>query len=76
VYLSLDLDVLDPSCFPGVGNPEAGGWPYNLIERFIKFLTCVDVIGVDVVELMPEIDRSEMSSITTAKIIRSLLLVC
>jgi agmatinase len=76
VYLTLDLDILDPACFPGVGNPEAGGWAYNLLERFIKFLVHVDIIGLDVVELMPSIDRSEMSSITAAKIIRSLLLVC
>lgn len=76
VYLSLDLDVLDPSCFPGVGNPEAGGWSYNLMERFIRFLKNVDIIGLDVVELMPVIDKSEMSSITAAKIIRSLLLIC
>ncbi len=76
VYVTLDLDILDPACLPGVGNPEAGGWPYNLLERFIKLLSHVDIIGLDVVELMPSIDRSEMSSITAAKIIRSLLLVC
>ncbi len=75
VYLTLDLDILDPSCFPGVGNPEAGGWHYSLMERFLEFLVNVDLIGVDVVELMPEIDKSELSSITAAKIIRSLLLV-
>ncbi len=76
VYLTLDLDILDPACFPGVGNPEAGGWSYNLLERFIKFLAHVDIIGLDVVELMPSVDNSEMSSITAAKIIRSLLLIC
>jgi agmatinase len=76
VYLSLDLDVLDPSCFPGVGNPEPGGWSYQLMERFISFLSTLNIIGIDVVELMPEIDKSEVSSITAAKIIRSLLLVC
>ncbi len=75
VYLTLDLDILDPSCFPGVGNPEAGGWHYSLMERFLAFLVNIDLIGVDVVELMPEIDKSELSSITAAKIIRSLLLV-
>lgn len=76
VYLSLDLDVLDPSCFPGVGNPEAGGWSYRLMERFVEFLADVNLIGADIVELMPSIDSSEMSSITAAKIIRSLLLIC
>jgi agmatinase len=76
VYLSLDLDVLDPACFPGVGNPEAGGWSYQLMERFVEFLDGVNLIGADIVELMPSIDRSEMSSITAAKIVRSLLLIC
>ncbi len=76
VYLSLDLDVLDPSCFPGVGNPEPGGWSYQLMERFIGFLSTLNIIGLDVVELMPELDKSDVSSITAAKIIRSLLLVC
>ncbi|MGC8658668.1 MAG: agmatinase [Desulfomonilaceae bacterium] len=76
VYLSLDLDVLDPSCFPGVGNPEAGGWSYERMGRFIRFLNNVNIIGLDVVELIPGIDKSELSSITAAKIIRSLLLIC
>lgn len=75
VYVTLDLDVLEPACLPGTGNPEAGGWFYNDLERFIKILTSVKLIGADVVELNPGLDKSGMSSILAAKIVRELLLV-
>ncbi len=75
VYVTLDLDVLDPSAFPGTGNPEAGGWTYRDLERFILALTRVDLIGCDVVEVNPAVDTSEVSSVTAAKIVRELLLV-
>lgn len=75
VYVTLDLDVLEPACLPGTGNPEAGGWFYSDLERFIKILTSVKLIGADVVELNPGLDKSGMSSILAAKIVRELLLV-
>ncbi len=74
-YLTLDLDVLDPACLPGTGNPEAGGWFYHDLERFFRMLTHVDLIGADVVELNPSLDRSGMSSILASKIVRELLLI-
>ncbi len=75
VYLTLDLDVLDPGCFPGTGNPEAGGWSYGDLERLFQVLQRVNVIGADVVELNPGIDPTGVSSIAAAKIVRELLLV-
>lgn len=75
VYVTLDLDVLEPACLPGTGNPEAGGWFYDDLERFIKILTSVKLIGADVVELNPGLDKSGMSSVLAAKIVRELLLV-
>lgn len=75
VYLSLDLDVLDPACFPGTGNPEAGGWFYDDLERFLAVLDQMRVLGADVVELNPGLDRSDASSIMAAKIVRELLLI-
>lgn len=75
VYVTLDLDVLEPACLPGTGNPEAGGWFYNDLERFFKMLTSVKLIGADVVELNPGLDKSGMSSVLAAKIVRELLLV-
>jgi agmatinase len=75
VYVSLDLDILDPACFPATGNPEAGGWFYRDIERFFRTLESVTLVGADVVELNPSLDPSEVGAITAAKIVRELLLV-
>jgi agmatinase len=75
VYLSLDLDVLDPSCFPGTGNPEPGGWVYDDLERLFWTLDRVNLVAADVVELNPGLDPSDVSSITTARIVRELLLI-
>lgn len=75
VYLTLDLDVLDPSCFPGTGNPEPGGWFYQDLERFFRILDQVNVVGADIVELNPTVDPSGVSSITAAKIVREVLLI-
>ncbi|MDQ7781492.1 MAG: agmatinase [Desulfomonilaceae bacterium] len=74
VYLTLDLDILDPACFPATGNPEAGGWFYRDVERFIRALESVTVIGADVVELNPSLDQNEVGAITAAKIVREILL--
>ncbi|MBI5569638.1 MAG: agmatinase [Desulfomonile tiedjei] len=75
VYLSLDLDVLDPAGFPGTGNPEPGGWSYEAMELFLLTLTRVNLIAADVVELNPGLDASQVSTITAAKIVRELLVI-
>lgn len=75
VYLSLDLDVLDPACLPGTGNPEPGGWAYHDIERLLTAVDRLKLVGADVVELNPLLDPSQASTITAAKIVRELLIV-
>ncbi|MCA1960850.1 MAG: agmatinase [Desulfomonile sp.] len=75
VYLSFDLDVLDPVCFPGTGNPEPGGWFYADVERLLFALDRVHLVAADVVELNPRVDPSEVSTITAARIVRELLLI-
>ncbi|MFH1112631.1 MAG: agmatinase [Pseudomonadota bacterium] len=75
VYVSLDLDVLDPACFSATGNPEAGGWSYRDMERFFRTLESVTLLGADVVELNPGLDPTAAGAITAAKIVRELLLV-
>ena len=75
VYLTLDLDVLDPACLPGTGNPEAGGWFYDDLERIFLTLDQVTLVGADVVELNPGLDSSGVSAITASKIVRELLLI-
>ena len=76
VYLTVDLDILDPSVFPGTGTPEAGGVTF---EELRKALICVcrglNVVGCDVTELAPMLDASGVSTAVACKIIRELLLV-
>jgi len=75
LYLTIDLDVLDPSVFPGTGAPEPGGISFNDMIDFLKKMYKLDIVGADVVELSPHYDASGISSITAAKIIRELLIV-
>ncbi|MCX8093451.1 MAG: agmatinase [Candidatus Goldbacteria bacterium] len=76
VYISLDLDVFDPSCFPGVGNPEAGGIFFNDFIKLLPYISSIkqNIVSLDIVELMPDYDLSGNSSIFAAKIIRELIL--
>lgn len=74
VYLTIDLDVMDPSIFPGTGTPEPGGISYNeLIDKLLLFKD-KNVIGIDVVELSPHYDTTGVSTAVAAKVIRELLL--
>ena len=75
IYITLDLDILDPSIFTGTGTPEPGGVSFNELLSAIKILSKYNIVGVDVVELSPEHDYSKVSSIVGAKIIRELLLI-
>ncbi len=74
LYLSLDLDVLDPSIFPGTGTPEPGGITYNQLITFIKLLKPMNIVGADVVELSPHYDQSGVSSVVAASVLRELIL--
>ncbi|MEE9257710.1 MAG: agmatinase [bacterium] len=76
IYLSVDLDVLDPSECPGTGTPEPGGSTFlNLAECIHTLrLSGVPVVALDVVELAPEIDPTGRSAVAAAKIVRELLL--
>ena len=75
VYLTLDLDVLDPSVFPGTGTPEAGGVNFTeLLEALLTVCSSGRVVGCDVVELSPHYDISGVSTATAGKLIRELLI--
>ena len=75
VYFTLDLDVLDPSIFPGTGTPEAGGVMFEELRRAV---TCVcsklNIVGCDVNELSPHYDHSGVSTAVACKIVREILL--
>ena len=75
VYLTVDLDVLDPSIFPGTGTPEAGGVTFpQLIEAIFTVCGNVNVVACDVNELSPTYDPSGISTATACKVVRELLL--
>lgn len=75
VYFTLDLDVLDPSVFPGTGTPEPGGIDYMTLQRAV-IAVCQNVclVGCDVNELCPPYDASGVSTAVACKIIREMLL--
>lgn len=74
VYLSIDLDVLDPSEFPATGTPEAGGVSFNNLLDAIKKVSKLNIIGADMVELSPPYDTSGTSTALACKLLRELLL--
>lgn len=75
VYLTVDLDVLDPSVFPGTGTPEPGGVSFDELRRAVT-LVCswAHVVGCDVNELSPPYDPSGISTAAACKIVREMLL--
>ncbi len=75
VFVSIDVDVLCPSFLPGTGTQEAGGLTYNELMEWLKKINGLNVVGADVVELAPNVDKSGASTAIVAKIIRELLMV-
>ncbi len=77
VYLTIDLDVLDPSIFPGTGTPEPGGISYRQFEQIFKILknSNINLVGCDIVELSPDYDDTKVSTVVACKILRELSLV-
>ena len=74
VYFTLDLDVLDPSVFPGTGTPEAGGVSFQeLLEAMIQ-VSHLNIVGFDVNELSPMYDQSGSSTAMACKVLRELLI--
>lgn len=75
VYLTIDLDVLDPSCFPGTGTPEAGGVTFmELLKAMLSVIRGCNIVGCDLVELSPMLDASGASTATALKVLREMLL--
>ena len=69
VYLSLDIDVLDPGFAPGTGTRELGGWSTRELMRIIRGLEGLNVVGADIVEVSPAYDGpGEATALAAAKI--------
>ena len=74
VFISLDLDVLDPATFPGTGNPEPGGPTYLQLRKAILTLRGLNVVGIDLVEAAPGLDPTGLTAVVAAELARDLLL--
>lgn len=74
VYFTIDLDVMDPSVFPGTGTPEAGGVTFLELLGAIRKVGVLNIVGMDVNELSPIYDQSGASTAVACKVLRELLL--
>lgn len=76
VYITIDLDVLDPAVMPGTGTPEPGGVSYkDLLNAIASFKKLNHIVGADIVELSPMLDASNMSTVVAAKTLREMILL-
>jgi agmatinase len=74
-YLSFDIDCLDPSYAPGTGTPACGGLTTNQALQILRGLLDVDLIGMDLVEVAPQYDVAEITSLAAAHIAMEYLCV-
>jgi agmatinase len=66
VYVSVDIDVLDPAFAPGTGTPEAGGMSSAQLLEVLRGLAGLHVVGADIVEVAPAYDHAEITGIAAA----------
>ena len=74
VYLTVDLDCLDPALFCGTGTPEAGGVSFTELLDAILTVSKTNIVGADVNELAPMLDASGASTAAACKVVREMLL--
>ncbi len=75
VYVTLDIDVVDPAYAPGTGTPEPGGCTSAQVIDALHMMKDLDVVGMDLVEVCPVYDQSERTSLLAAKIVRETILL-
>lgn len=68
VYLSVDIDVLDPAFAPGTGTPEAGGLTTRELLTLLRHLDGLNIVGADIVEVAPAYDHAEITSVAAATV--------
>jgi agmatinase len=66
VYVSLDIDVLDPAFAPGTGTPEAGGLTSRELLAILRSFATMNLVGMDLVEVAPAYDHAEITGIAAA----------
>jgi agmatinase len=73
VYVSIDIDVLDPAHAPGTGTPEPGGLTTRELQLILRGLDSLPLVGADVVEVAPAYDHAELTAIAAANVVYELL---
>lgn len=74
VYLSLDIDVLDPGTAPGTGTPEPGGWTTREIIRILRGIEKLNLVGADIVEVAPSYDNvGETTALAAAQVVYEII---
>jgi agmatinase len=73
VYVSVDIDVLDPAFAPGTGTPEAGGLSSRELLAILRGFADLDLVGADVVEVTPAYDHAEITGIAAAHVVYELV---
>ena len=73
VYVSVDIDVLDPAFAPGTGTPEAGGMTSRELLAVLRSFADLDLVGADVVEVSPAYDHAEVTGIAASHVVYELL---
>jgi agmatinase len=73
VYVSIDIDVLDPAHAPGTGTPEPGGLTTRELQLFLYGLVDLPIVGADVVEVSPAYDHAQLTALAAANVVYDLL---
>ena len=74
MYITIDLDCLDPSQMPGTGTPEAGGITFHQLLDSVLAMSHLNVVGIDVNELAPIYDQSGASTALASKLTREIMI--
>lgn len=73
VYISIDIDVLDPSHAPGTGTPEAGGLTSRELLRALRGIADLNIVGADVVEVAPAYDHAQVTAVAASHVVYELV---
>ncbi len=75
VYITFDMDVLDPSLVSGVTTPEPGGLTFREVMEYFAVFQGMNIVGADIVELAPDYDTTFVSSVSASKVVREILML-
>ena len=75
IYVTFDIDVVDPAFAPGTGTPQVGGLSSAQVLELVRALRGLNIVGCDLVEVSPPFDSAEITSLLAANLLYELLCV-